>query len=268
MSTSPIVTPSSSAQQFLAAEHLGLTFPGGHAALGDVSFSIARGEFISLVGPSGCGKSSLLRLLAGLLKPTEGTLASFANDESSGTESSSGGAGFVFQDPRLLPWRKVIDNIRLPMELDRVPRKTQAARVAECLQLIGLSEADGQKYPRQLSGGMRMRVSLARALASRPQLLLLDEPFGALDDMLRQRLHDELLRIWLEQKWTAVFVTHNVSEAVFLSQRVFVMSPRPGTIVRDVEIPFPYPRQPQLRADPEFARLIGVVSDALRESAA
>lgn len=246
----------------IRAKELGLTFPGNHAALRDINFAISSGEFISLVGPSGCGKSSLLRLLAGLLKPTTGELIipRAATDDATQT----GGAGFVFQDPRLLPWRTVADNIRLPMELDGVSRTAQAARVAECLRLIGLTEADAAKFPRQLSGGMRMRVSLARALAVSPKLLLLDEPFGALDDLLRQRLHGELLRIWQEQKWTAVFVTHNVSEAVFLSQRVFVMSPRPGTILSEIPVPFAYPRKPELRADVEFARLTGVVSDQLR----
>lgn len=252
------IPPSSAVSQFLSAASLGFTFPGNHAAIRDVNFSIQGGEFVSFVGPSGCGKSSLLRLIAGLLQPTAGKLLMPVESR----------AGFVFQDPRLLPWRTVADNIRLPMELESIPFPIQEERIAESLELIGLTRADSEKYPRMLSGGMRMRVSLARALAVAPQILLLDEPFGALDDMLRQRLHDELLRIWKQQGWTALFVTHNVNEAVYLSQRVLVMSPRPGSIVGEVRVPFDFPRTPQLRATPEFARLCGEVSDALRESVA
>lgn len=237
------------------ADSLGMTFDSRHEALRDVNCTVRRGEFVSLVGPSGCGKSTLLRLIAGLLSPTAGTLSVH------GTQR----VGFVFQDATLLPWRTVAGNIRLPLELDGVPRAEQNRAVRDGLQLIGLAEADGRRFPRMLSGGMRMRVSLARSLAHRPDLLLLDEPFGALDEILRQQLNEELLRMRAERDWTAVFVTHNVSEAVFLSSRILVISAVPGTIVADVAVPFAAPRTPELRSTPEFAALTGEVSARLRE---
>lgn len=228
----------------------------GAAALEDVSLQVEPGEFISLVGPSGCGKSTLLRLLAGLIEPTAGRV------QHAGTALRQ---AFVFQDPTLLPWRTVIDNIALPLELAGVARGERRQRAHDSLAQIGLTSADAGKFPRELSGGMRMRVSLARALVTRPDLLLLDEPFAALDDLLRQQLNEELLRLWQEQRWTAVFVTHNVAEAVYLSQRVIVMSARPGRIVADVAVPFAMPRNADLRATPEFARLTGEVSTQLRQ---
>ena len=241
-----------------------MTFPGGYAALHDVSFSLGKGEFVALVGPSGCGKSTLLRLIAGLLAPTHGSL-SIAGVPTSETIHRERRTGFVFQDHRLLPWRDATENIRLPMELGGTARSIQDDRIAKSLQLVGLSNADAAKYPHMLSGGMRMRVSLARALATAPELLLLDEPFGALDDFLRQQLNEELSRIWLRQRWTAVFVTHNVSEAVFLSQRILVMTRAAGTIAHEIPVPFAYPRSGRLRAEAAFARLAGEVSACLQE---
>lgn len=245
----------------VSASRVELRFASGQLGVRDVSLTVRRGELVSLVGPSGCGKSTLLRMIAGLLSPTGGELHVPARSESDSRTA------FVFQDSNLLPWRSVFDNIRLPLELRGVPMDEQRAAVESSLKLIGLKPADSSKRPRMLSGGMRMRVSLARALVTHPELLLLDEPFAALDDLLRQQLNEELLRIWTEQRWTGIFVTHNVAEAVFLSQRVLVMSKSPGTLVADIAVPFEHPRDPELRSSPEFAKLTGEVSRRLRDSA-
>lgn len=253
------------ADALIEANSVSMSFGPDRLALSDVTCAIRTGEFVALLGPSGCGKSTLLRLVAGLMSATSGslTVASLPPEEA---RRSARRVAFVFQEPNLLPWRTVTDNIRLPLELQRIPRRDHAARIEQSLRLIGLSDDDARKRPRNLSGGMRMRVSLARALVTQPDLLLLDEPFAALDDVLRQQLNEELVRIWMLRKWTGLFVTHNVAEAVFLSQRVIVMSKRPGTIIADLSIPFPYPREPVLRAEPDFARLCGELSGRLREA--
>jgi len=240
-----------------------MSFPGGVRALAGVTLSIDEGEFVSIVGPSGCGKSTLLRLVAGLAERTSGNLH-VAGMEPRAARRKLHDMAFVFQQPALLPWRNVARNVMMPLELQGVARTTARQRAAQVLELVGLSEF-GNLYPRQLSGGMRMRASVARALVTQPDLLLLDEPFGALDEITRQRLNEELLTLWQRDQWTALFVTHNVFEAVFLSQRVLVMSARPGRIAGKVAIPLPYPRSPEVRAMPEFARLAGQVSDLLRE---
>ena len=238
-----------------------MRFASGQLGVRDVSLSVRRGELIALVGPSGCGKSTLLRMIAGLMSPTSGSLQ--VNAGSNGDSRTA----FVFQDSNLLPWRSVFDNIRLPLELRGESFEKQQAAVEDSLKLIGLKPSDSAKRPNMLSGGMRMRVSLARALVTQPELLLLDEPFAALDDLLRQQLNEELLRIWTEQRWTGLFVTHNVAEAVFLSQRVLVMSKSPGTFIADIAVPFEHPRDPDLRSTAEFAKLTGEVSRKLREAA-
>jgi len=240
-------------------------------SLADVDLSVAKGEFVSIVGPSGCGKSTLLRLVAGLRTATSGQLT-VDGDEPGRSQTR---AAFVFQEPNLLPWRTVAGNVRLPLELDRTSEASNNASskadsqalVERTIQLVGLSPEDAAKRPSELSGGMRMRVSLARALVTDPDIMLLDEPFAALDDILRQQLNEELQRLWWSKRWTGLFVTHNVSEAVFLSQRVLVMSRVPGTILKSVDVPFDFPRTPELRADPEFARLTGIVSGHLRSAA-
>ena len=237
--------------QLVVAAGLNKYFPSGVQALRDLNLKISRGQFVSIVGPSGCGKSTFLRLVAGLDAPTSGELRVEGHDPL--------GLAFVFQDATLLPWRSVAHNITLPLELRR---EDAAERVAQTLELVGLTDF-AAAYPAQLSGGMRMRVSIARALVTRPQILLLDEPFGALDEITRQRLNEELLRLWQEDHWTGLFVTHNVSEAVFLSQRVLVMSARPGRILADIPIPFPYPRSPYLRSAPEFIRIANGISRQL-----
>ena len=240
----------------LQVESATMSFGPGPPAIDRIGLSVAAGEFVALVGPSGCGKSTLLRLIAGLLHPTSGRI-----------DAGGRRVAFVFQEPTLLPWRSVVGNIRLPLELAGVARAEQQQRVDDSLRLVGLDPRDAAKRPRMLSGGMRMRVSLARALITEPDLLLLDEPFAALDDILRRQLNEELLRIWTARRFTAVFVTHNVQEAVFLSERVLVMSRSPGRIVGEIAVPFSYPRAAELRADPAFAGLTGEVSGALTETA-
>lgn len=256
---------SSGSDFMIHAQDLGIRFGDSQPVLEQIDLQVEANEFVSLVGPSGCGKSTLLRLVAGLLDPSEGELVVSLGG---GDEAAAGQQGFVFQDPTLLPWRTVRDNIRLPLELQGASRSEQAEAVKRSLELIGLQPADADKYPRMLSGGMRMRVSLARALVMQPRLLLLDEPFAALDDMLRQQLNEELLGIWQRHPCTALFVTHNVAEAVFLSQRVLVMGKEPGRIVEVIDVPFAYPREPDLRVEVEFAQLVGKVATSLRESVA
>ena len=228
------------------------TFPDGTTAVRDLDLRVRRGEFVSVVGPSGCGKSTLLRLVSGLEPATGGTV-----------DVAPCRLGHVFQDPTLLPWRTVRRNVELLAELEGIPRPERRRRVERVLELVGLT-GFARARPAALSGGMRMRVSLARSLVLEPELFLLDEPFGALDELTRERLNDELVALFTGGAFTAVFVTHSVAEAVFLSSRVVVMSPRPGRIVGEVAVPFPYPRPTHLRFAPEFGRLAAQVSGLLR----
>jgi NitT/TauT family transport system ATP-binding protein len=241
----------------LVSESVSICFDG-QRVLDSVDFSLDAGEFVSILGPSGCGKTTVLRLVAGLAEPTSGKLAVQGEPRTA----------FVFQEPNLLPWRDVIGNVRLPLELLHVDAATQDRAIDSKLRMSGLTNADYRKYPRMLSGGMKMRVSLARAMVTNPDILLLDEPFAAVDDLLRHQLNEELLRIWLDQQWTALFVTHNVNEAVFLSQRILIMGTRPGSIIDTIRVPFPYPRSPDLRGDPEFTQLTLQISRRLRENSA
>lgn len=231
-------------------------------ALEDISFSVAESEIVSIIGPSGCGKSTLLRLISGLLKPTSGHL----NASNTGNENqkiTNADVSFVFQSPTLLPWRTVRKNVRLPLELHEEINSNTDQRIKDILELVGLGDfADA--YPHELSGGMKMRVSLARALITKPKLLLLDEPFAALDDITRRRLNDELLRIWEAENFAVLFVTHNIAEAIYLSQRVLVMSKRPGTFTEDHQISFDYPRT-EIRKTPEFGKLYGEIVTSLEK---
>ena len=227
---------------------------GEQRVLDDVRFSVANGEFVSILGPSGCGKSTVLRTIAGLNEATEGTLK---------ISPTTARTAFVFQDPVLLPWRTVKSNIAIPLELEGQPCSTE--RILDSLRLVGLSPDDAKKRPHMLSGGMRMRVSLARALVTEPDILLLDEPFAALDEILRQQLNEELLQICAAKKCTTVFVTHNVAEAVFLSQRVIVMSANPGRISTIVPVQLAH-RQESIRTTPEFVALTSRISQKLRET--
>lgn len=237
-------------------------FAGGVRAVGGVSLSIARGQFVSFIGPSGCGKSTLLRMIAGLDASTAGKIARERPDPR--TDPFHRDVAFVFQDAHLLPWRTVLDNVMLPLELMGVARSLRRTRATELLEQVGLSDA-ATRYPSQLSGGMRMRVSLARALVTTPDLLLLDEPFAALDEITRQQLDDWLRQLWLERGMTVIFVTHSIAEAAFLSDRAIVFSPRPARVVLDHDLSevLPVQRVAALRSSPLFAAEMGVLFDAL-----
>ncbi len=256
-----VEVPGPGTKPFVSVAALTKRFSNGATVLDDVSLDLARGDFVSLIGPSGCGKSTLLKLVSGLSPVSGGGITVDGMTPENARELMS----FIFQDATLLPWRTVIGNIELGLELEGGKTRPQRrAKAVELLGLVGLSDV-ADHYPRQLSGGMKMRVSIARALATRPKLLLMDEPFGALDEMTRDHLNEELLRLREEQKWTALFVTHSVAEAVFLSTRVVVLQARPGRIRRDIAVPFPFPRLPNLRSDPAYLDLVGQVSQALRD---
>jgi len=237
------------------------TYPNGTQALQPVDLHVAEGEFVTLLGPSGCGKSTLLKMIAGLLAPTDGRVLLWRKPVA---QLKDGGRrlAFVFQAPTLMPWAGVTTNVRLPLDLAHVPREEADGRVAEALRLVGLGRF-AHALPRALSGGMQMRVSIARALVTHPNLLLMDEPFGALDEITRHKLDLELLGLWRSQRLTIVFVTHSIHEAVFLSQRVVMMAARPGRVVEEVRIDEPYPRGPDFMVSPEFSRYAKRLQDSL-----
>lgn len=226
-----------------------------------IDLTILKGEFVSLIGPSGCGKSTVLKLISGLTSPTTGAIRVDGMTPKNARETVS----YIFQEATLLPWRPVRQNVGLGLELEGVSKTRRLETTTELLKLVGLEHV-ANAYPRELSGGMKMRVSIARALATSPQLLLMDEPFAALDEMSRDRLNEELLRLRAEQKWTAVFVTHSVEEAVFLSTRIIVLAPNPGRIHAEFPVDLPAPRAAALRDTPRFDELMAQVSRALREA--
>jgi NitT/TauT family transport system ATP-binding protein len=235
---------------------LGKRFPNGTQALAGVDLRIAAGEFLAILGPSGCGKSTLLRLLAGLTEPSAGRLTL------AGGTAPRRDIGFVFQDPTLMPWATALANVRLPLRLLGLPRAEGEARAAAALAAMGLTGFE-RAFPRELSGGMRMRVSIARALVTRPSLLLMDEPFAALDELTRHRLNDDLLALWAGSGMTVVFVTHSVFESVYLSSRVVIMAARPGRVVAEVPVAAPVPREPGFRTSTAYAALCRTAMQAL-----
>jgi NitT/TauT family transport system ATP-binding protein len=237
----------------LGFAHVSKTFPDGTQAIAEVTLTVHAGEMVAIVGPSGCGKSTLLRLASRLTAPSSGEI-----------DVGDGNLGYVFQDATLLPWRTVQSNVELLAELAGIAQAERARLAAQAIALTGLSGFENHR-PRALSGGMRMRVSLARALTMRPRIFLFDEPFGALDEITRERLNGELLGLFQRERFAGLFVTHSVSEAAFLASRVLVMSPRPGRILAEIGVPFPYPRPAELRFDPEFAAIAGHISARLRE---
>jgi NitT/TauT family transport system ATP-binding protein len=236
-------------------------FATGVDALAGIDLSVERGEFVSLLGPSGCGKSTLLRIVAGLSEPSSGECR-LRLGHTPGRAIAAGRIGFVFQDPTLMPWSTVARNVELPFRIDRRVRAAERDRAMAALQAVGLAGFEGA-YPHQLSGGMRMRVSIARALVTEPDLLLLDEPFAALDEITRLALNDDLLRLWEEHRPTILFVTHSVFESAYLSSRIAVMSPRPGRVVADLPVDLPRPRDRSVRTTPAYAAMCELVSAAL-----
>ena len=227
------------------------TYPNGTHALEPVNLTVREGEFVTLLGPSGCGKSTLLKMVAGLLAPTAGRIALWGQPVES-AEKTGHGLSFVFQEATLMPWAKVQANVRLPLDLAGVPRAEADARVQAALKTVGLEKFAGS-LPRELSGGMQMRVSIARGLVTRPTLLLMDEPFGALDEITRNRLDSDLLDLWRANGLTVIFVTHSIYEAVYLSTRVVMMAARPGRVVEEVVIDAPYPRDASFRVSTVFS---------------
>lgn len=236
----------------LTFDGIGMVFPDGTETLIDISFSVDRGEFITVVGPSGCGKSTLLKIASGLLEPTSGSVT-VDRDR----------LGYVFQDATLLQWRTVRQNVELLAELHGMPKDQRTEVAQAAIETVGLAGFENH-YPKSLSGGMKMRASLARTLTLKPPLFLFDEPFGAVDEITREHLNEETQQLFQSEGFAGLFITHSISEAVFMSTKVLVMSARPGRIVAEYDVPFDYPRAPQLRFDPEFAKLSGEISLALR----
>lgn len=238
----------------LSFDDIGMIFPDGTEALRNISFELSKGEFVTIVGPSGCGKSTLLKIASGLLEPTNGSV-----------EVDRERLGYVFQDATLLPWRTVSKNVELLAELHGIDSQERKQLVEESIELVNL-EGFENHYPKSLSGGMKMRCSLARSLTLKPPLFLFDEPFGAVDEITREKLNEDTQQLFKQEGFAGLFITHSISEAVFMSTKVLVMSARPGRLVDEFDIPFEYPRKPDLRFNADFAELCGKVSVALRGS--
>ncbi len=250
-------------RSIVSCRDLSKRFANGTLALEGATLEVQEHRFLALLGPSGCGKSTLLRLIAGLVEPTSGTITW---DDGAG-EGGHAGLSFVFQEPTLMPWATALANVVLPLKLAHVARSEGEARAAAALASVGLAGFE-KSYPRELSGGMKMRVSIARALVTRPRMLLMDEPFAALDEITRFRLNHDLLDLWQRDRFTAVFVTHSVFESVFLAERIAVMSARPGRILREVAVAAPYPREKAFRTSAVYNQYCRTVSAALEEAMA
>ncbi|HWK68199.1 MAG TPA: ABC transporter ATP-binding protein [Rhizobiaceae bacterium] len=236
-------------------------YGNGTVAIRDMSLAVEKGQFVSFLGPSGCGKSTALRMIAGLSSVSAGTIA--VNGHAPGESNSAADIGFVFQEPTLMPWATVFENVYLPLRLTGISHAEAKPRIEEALSQVGLSRF-AKSYPRELSGGMKMRASIARAIVTRPRLLLMDEPFAALDEMTRFKLNNDVLRLWQEQGLTIIFVTHSVYESVYMSNRVVVMAARPGRVVADLPIEGSYPRAEDFRATEAYAESCQAASKALR----
>lgn len=247
--------------EVVSFQHVSKIYNTGTVALSQFHFSIKEGEFISFLGPSGCGKSTALRMVAGLGEATEGRVKVFGQNPKEIIKNTNDIA-FVFQDANLLPWRTVLENVLLPLELRGSDKKRRKEDAIKVLEMVGLKD-HLKSYPRQLSGGMKMRVSIARALAAKPKMLLMDEPFAALDEITRQTLQTELLEIWKRENMTILFVTHNVYEAVYLSTRIAVLSARPGRLSSIIDVDLPYPRE---RTDERFTEYVNIASRSLEDS--
>jgi NitT/TauT family transport system ATP-binding protein len=259
-----MTTPShQSGAPLVALRGVGKTFASGTVALAGLDLTVRAGEFLSLLGPSGCGKSTALRIIAGLTEPTQGAV----DWQPAAKADGASRLGFVFQEPTLMPWANVSNNVMLPLKLKGAASDEAAKRVAAALESVGL-EKFAKAYPRELSGGMRMRVSIARALVTEPALLLMDEPFAALDEITRFKLNNDLLQVWQALRTTVVFVTHSVFESVYLSSRIVVMAARPGRVVTELAIDAPYPRDQKFRTSADYAALARRTSDALAQAMA
>ncbi len=249
-------------QPIISLHDVGKTFDSGTVALRGFDLDVADGEFVSLLGPSGCGKSTALRIVAGLSAASQGAV-----EWPGGVHGAGARIGFVFQEPTLMPWADVAANVRLPLKLAHADEVTARAAVAQTLARVGLADF-AAAYPRELSGGMKMRASIARALVTEPRLLLMDEPFAALDEITRFKLNDELLALWQHLRRTVIFVTHSVFESVYLSQRIIVMTSRPGRVFAEIAIDAPYPRDDAFRTSPDYAGFCRRVSEALSQAMA
>ncbi|EDQ32911.1 ABC-type nitrate/sulfonate/bicarbonate transport system, ATPase component [Hoeflea phototrophica DFL-43] len=243
--------------QLLLLHAIGKTFASGVTALEDVNLRVNEGDFMSLLGPSGCGKSTALRIIAGLSNPTSGVV------EWRGTPLQQNDIGFVFQEPTLLPWASVYDNVWLPLRLRGVSRREAEPQIAEVLERVHLTGFE-KAVPRELSGGMKMRVSIARGLVTRPRILLMDEPFAALDEITRFKLNNDLLELWQERRFTVIFVTHSVFESVFLSNRITVMAAHPGRVFEELTVDAPYPRDEAFRTSSAYAESCRSASASLK----